>query len=408
MSFQLAAKKVLPSDIHNAIPTMEQTKYNPFVGLDPSTNLSLWQKFTDGLGWTNHQGQLAYQQALASNQWESEYGLKQEDLKYNSPLEQAQRMRDAGLNPDLLGMENYEGQVSGNSMNTPEASNGINSALDRSSTSVTSVIGAAFDALKTYIAFKNGMLDLDSKEIENAIGLENATETIGSHILGQTDFPEIPKDKGYIMPSIKFASPFQSKKFSKYYDAWMFRNYGSLKHKEARYGLRGDAAANRNTALVEEGNYFTADKDDTSATKMLMNVQKFSYESWKLQTEFENKLAKYNIADLSDKERLKLYESNNEVQKICNDFKKRTNQLVNNFMTNFIHERGIMSFLMQYQLMSGMTGSTDMVALGAKGLGALGAVGLNAALRGKSSNPSQIRPIQPTVFNQGNGSWLSY
>lgn len=52
-------------------------------------------------------------QITAASAYDAERQLEQEDREYNSPSAQAARMRAAGINPDLQGVENFESDSSG-------------------------------------------------------------------------------------------------------------------------------------------------------------------------------------------------------------------------------------------------------------------------------------------------------
>ena len=93
---------------------------NPWLGINPGNELSWWNRFTDSLGFTNHQGRLQNQYDLAAAQWQSEYDLAMADRQYNTPAEQVERMRAAGLNPDLNGGQNIspgESELANNKAN---------------------------------------------------------------------------------------------------------------------------------------------------------------------------------------------------------------------------------------------------------------------------------------------------
>lgn len=93
---------------------------NPYVGINPYKELSWWNRFTDALGFTNYSGRLENQYDLAAAQWQSEYDLAMQDRAYNSPEQQVERMRAAGLNPDLNGGQNIspgESEMANNEAN---------------------------------------------------------------------------------------------------------------------------------------------------------------------------------------------------------------------------------------------------------------------------------------------------
>lgn len=91
---------------------------NPYGSVDPTMQLSPWNRFTDWLGITNNTGKANYQNQLMAEQWETSRNLALEDREYNSYSNQAQEMRSAGLNPDFAnpsaGMSDLAGQQPNN------------------------------------------------------------------------------------------------------------------------------------------------------------------------------------------------------------------------------------------------------------------------------------------------------
>lgn len=102
--------------------TTEWSDNNPYVGYDPSKDMSGWNRFTDSLGFTNHYGQLMNEAYLNAQQWESSYALSMEDRDYNDYQSEVERQRAAGINSDFqnipgvassLGADTVAGQASG-------------------------------------------------------------------------------------------------------------------------------------------------------------------------------------------------------------------------------------------------------------------------------------------------------
>lgn len=380
---------------------LQQTENNPYSGLDSRTNLSMWNRFTDFLGFTNHAGQLDYQQSLASNQYESELALKQKDLEYNSPEAQARRMRDAGLNPDLLGVENYEGQMSGNAANQPSASSGIAAAVESANNSFNNILMSAFEGIKTYVGLKQGLLDIDEKQLNNDLLQDDIVEQIGGRILRDTPIPEDSKGDR-IRPAWKVGTSFRSKKLSRAVNDWLANNYDSLRHLVKRYEERSTAAENRNIALAEEGNVFTHGKSDDEAVQSIAWVNRIALDLWQEETKFAKELAKYNIDDINDKRAQEIFKSNNKVQKIVNDFKYNCQQIVNGHLKEHMNDKGLLANIIQYEMLMGQVGATDLFGLGMKGVGALGGVALNALLKGKGTK------AVPAPYNFDRNPWVLY
>lgn len=83
------------------MPDVTQTQWNsnnPYADVDPTSQLSWWQKVGDWFG-GNAAGKLRYENELAARQWESQYNLAQQQASLD-----AQSQRAAGVNPDLNGV----------------------------------------------------------------------------------------------------------------------------------------------------------------------------------------------------------------------------------------------------------------------------------------------------------------
>ena len=80
-------------DLLSSVPTDED--FNPYDFIDQSH-----YKNTD-------RGRMAYQEDLAKLLYMAQINQEDRMNEYNSPTEQAKRMREAGINPDLNGVENH-------------------------------------------------------------------------------------------------------------------------------------------------------------------------------------------------------------------------------------------------------------------------------------------------------------
>lgn len=69
---------------------------NPYKGIDPTSQLSGWNRFTDWLGITNNAGQATYEAQLNAQNYESQLMLAEDQYQM-----QADAMRKAGYNPDF-------------------------------------------------------------------------------------------------------------------------------------------------------------------------------------------------------------------------------------------------------------------------------------------------------------------
>lgn len=153
---------------------LKQSLNNPYQYIDPSKQLSPLQILLDRIGITNFRGKAQNQLDLLSNQWQSEYNLALEDREYNSQKNQAELMRNAGLNPDILGVPNYESQTSGNSASDDQ----LTDIQDEGLNLLVSVGNSVKNGIEMAIGFSSGIMQNQSLKIKNIIDSYQASENI--------------------------------------------------------------------------------------------------------------------------------------------------------------------------------------------------------------------------------------
>lgn len=169
-------------DLRNISPTSSRSSsgtspMNPYNNIDPNKSLSWWNRFTDSLGFTNHSGQLNQQYDLLSNQWESEYALAMQDRAYNSPEQQVERMRAAGLNPDLNGGQNVTPGESGLANN--EANAQLPERNDQSTEMATTMSNLG-KAVQFIFSIVGGAADIGTKIAQSASSIiDSDTSKVG-------------------------------------------------------------------------------------------------------------------------------------------------------------------------------------------------------------------------------------
>lgn len=211
------------SDFKDISPTSSRSStgtspLNPYNNIDPNKSLSWWNRFTDSLGFTNHSGQLNQQYDLLSNQWESEYALSLQDREYNSPQAQMERMRDAGLNPDLNGGQNLTPGESGLANN--EANNQVPAQNDQSSEMantmstlgkavqfIFSVVGGAAEIGNKIAQSHASMIDADVAKVGDLFN--SGKDTLVSHLVTSLGMSGL-SDEGYLDDFLKGGSRFQN------------------------------------------------------------------------------------------------------------------------------------------------------------------------------------------------------
>ena len=151
-------------------------KENPFAGTqyeslwvnNPYANLYYEPSFWDNIGLSNKAKDTNAEYERLYNEYISGiYDLQRED-SYNSPSAEAQRYRQAGMNPDLLGLS---GHSNSEGMTPPNA--GINPALNGQSPAIngfniiTSVLGFATSAFSSISQIRNLASSTESNQLSN-------------------------------------------------------------------------------------------------------------------------------------------------------------------------------------------------------------------------------------------------
>ena len=156
---------------------------NPYSGDLPA--LSFWQQFTDSLGFTNHAGQMQWQQEQNARAWESEYQLSLQDREYYSEEATAERMRAAGMNPDLLGVSAGQVETANNSANGREP-------LDFQQGSFGQFLQTLGGALTSAMSIYSGITSINQGIFEKDLNVFNSMEDshknfITDYIAGRLD-----------------------------------------------------------------------------------------------------------------------------------------------------------------------------------------------------------------------------
>lgn len=150
---------------------------NPLSGInfgkkqitDADGNVLLKRK---GIKWSEDD-QMGFDLLMQSLQNDYQIGLLQYENEYNSASEQAKRMREAGLNPDLLGTSGERSSDSGQNVGTPGTI--LNEGLQ--SQRFTSQLFDAFTATQNFISsysqFQGTKTASDAMRIDNASSMNN-------------------------------------------------------------------------------------------------------------------------------------------------------------------------------------------------------------------------------------------
>ena len=153
-----------------AIDTAKNSVQNPYRDLLERNPSSIFSKGTD-------KRNRLLQAETAASEFDSDIALLDYQNEYNSPTSKAERMRAAGLNPDLLGVEGASDSsglsgLSGSASLQPEPNK-----LDKVSTimdGVQSMLGQAIQFAETYQDMRSKTLDNDLKATQLDTALQQS------------------------------------------------------------------------------------------------------------------------------------------------------------------------------------------------------------------------------------------
>lgn len=177
---------------------------NPYRSKDLTYNKSPWQNFLTALGFRTKAD--AWEESVQENALQWDAGVYQQMFQdqYNSETAKAQRMREAGENPDLLGTGNVSDAST--PFQDPEGINPGESEEGLPGQIASTVIGAFNSAVGIAMQFaqlSNINQDIEGKGISNA---EHMMNIISQRVLGMTpsggfktddDFKQWKKDVEY-------------------------------------------------------------------------------------------------------------------------------------------------------------------------------------------------------------------
>lgn len=164
---------------------------NPFAGTDyeslwdnnPYKDLYYQPTFWDYIGFSNKAKDANNEYERLYNEYIASIYDQQRQDEYNSPTAESERMKQAGLNPDLLGVSGASNTQAMNPMNAGAnpALNGVSPAKDALS-SISSVLGFAMSSLQQIQQMKGVSEGLLNQKIGNFRDLQ---ELARPHIVSE-------------------------------------------------------------------------------------------------------------------------------------------------------------------------------------------------------------------------------
>lgn len=323
---------------------------NPYKGVDPKQQISGFQSWLDSVGLTNYQGKYQYAHDLAAQQWEAENAYRQFDIDYNSPANQAMLQRQAGLNPDLNGVQGFEGATSGNPLDVPTAINQeVQEPLGR-------IANGLFEGLKTALALSNGFIDLKGKSIENTAKAFGTAEDIVKKLYG------IGERTGKPYWDIKGLSSIKNRTVRRDVER-IVNDAEQDSFQNVRYKFYGDLESNRQNFLGLSSSPFYS-IDDNEMVSSIREYNKMYLDVEKIQAEFQKKLSRYNINDLNSKEFYKLYESDNAFRKEYNSFQREIQSAMRGYFNKMLGKDNFWTQIQLMSMFSSQTGAFNPISLG--------------------------------------------
>ena len=141
---------------------------NPYSSLPrQKTN---WDKFLNWLGFRSGYDKAQEQYNLAGAEYNAQLEQLASEEAYNSPLQQAQRMREAGLNPDLTGVSGEPASEFDNQQQSPDVSVGTDvnplDVVKSIGTGFMSTLSGTIALLNDVNLLKQAKIATDEKDLD--------------------------------------------------------------------------------------------------------------------------------------------------------------------------------------------------------------------------------------------------
>lgn len=175
--------------------------YDPYHPVKNPDGIDTWP--TGIFGNFTPEDEADFNRQMAQAQTLAELDIMEYQNFYNSPEQQAIRMRQAGLNPDLQGIENHSsaGASAGTAV-APQGTESINIATSAAST-VFSAFNTAMSVVHGMQSFRMAQEDLASQKIDNVNKMDGFAL---SFLLGSDVFPKSFASKDLLLDDIESRS----------------------------------------------------------------------------------------------------------------------------------------------------------------------------------------------------------
>lgn len=310
-------------------------KENPFAGTsyeslwanNPYAHIYYEPSFWDDIGLSNKaKDQNMEYQRLYDEYIAGIYEQQRQD-EYNSESAQVERQRQAGLNPDLLGIENSQtGQMSPPNAGPQSALNGVSPAQS-SLTMLGSVLSFALNA---YQGISNTLNVLDAQNITNIKELTNLARPFVTQ-----SFAEAFMNGDNIHTAVASGSDSFSHMFNKRMEKDALKAFQNLFY-SSDYSLQRQALQNINNMVGDELSFRASRKfmsSEKTINDFVTDMVNLGVEEWRISK-------KSNIS-LKSKEKMLADFRSRSIERLLKDYQDNNDMLSGLILAGMLESSGV-------------------------------------------------------------------
>lgn len=160
------ANTVYKSNLNHGKKYQDLASANPYA--NPVYRESGWQKFLSSLGFRTDKDRYLEGMAIQAAEYDQALLEKEYNEKYDSPLAQAEREREAGLNPNLTGnVSAGESSPLADDGNPPQPSESDFDSAVQFASGIMDAVQVAYGLFGNGLSLASGMADLKNKRLQN-------------------------------------------------------------------------------------------------------------------------------------------------------------------------------------------------------------------------------------------------
>lgn len=300
----------LPTNNPDLVKKMSGTRFEDMLKANPynqsTRQQSWWEGLLSKLGFRTNYDKDMDQLAQASSEYQAQIAQLASEDQYNSPVEQANRMRQAGLNPDLTGVSGEPASEFDNQQASPEFSGSDQDALFSGFQNLSSLVLGALgttESLMQSIGTMNQLVqNIRSGSLDQANKIFDTVSRLHGVIMGDES---ITKDNIEFNPSVQallgiIPNRSMRKKVQNYlidYDSSLQKRLDSLnvktnvENKRKEYNsLIGSATYSSNDETMQ-GLFKILSDGQYEASKAMYEAEKAKYKADKSRSDYDKNLA---------------------------------------------------------------------------------------------------------------------